>query len=259
MMMRLPGIVFMTMALTVPTAAAAPDNWCVSSLRGTWDGGACLVTVTSNSKATMDISVQLPDEVIDDSTVGPVLRAYAERRVSEWRKAGDTNVRDSSSAIDSRVYVHSNSVKSVVLHEVWRTEGTNANNAYRTFTFDLAQGRRLVLADLFRPGVDPRTALPPLARPFLLDALDAAAPPHDPGSYPFATQEWEPQPDGSGYSGEYRAFALTGDELILYMPDVPMAHENPTPRDRLVWSMDGGAVTVRIPLPSLRPILRAGL
>jgi len=51
---------------------------------------------------------------------------------------------------------------------------------------------------------------------------------------------------------------LTADELILYLPDAPIVHENPTPRDRLVWSMDGGAVTVRIPLSALGSALRAG-
>jgi hypothetical protein len=70
------------------------------------------------------------------------------------------------------------------------------------------------------------------------------------------TDKFEPQPDGSGYSGNYRAFAVTPEELILYLPDLPMAHENPWPRDRFVWSMDGGTVTVHIPLEALTTILR---
>ncbi len=69
--------------------------------------------------------------------------------------------------------------------------------------FDLAHGKRLELVDLFVAEVDPLTALPQLVRPCLTDALDEAAPPHDPNTHPFTTQEREPQPDGSGYSSNY--------------------------------------------------------
>lgn len=58
-----------------------------------------------------------------------------------------------------------------------------------------------------------------------------------------------------GILGQYRAFAVTPDELILYLPDVPMTHETPWPRDRFVWSMDGGTVIVRVPLSALSSIL----
>jgi hypothetical protein len=75
-------------------------------------------------------------------------------------------------------------------------------------------------------------------------------------TYPFTIDKFEPQRDGPGYTENYRAFALTADELVLYLPGAPMAHENPWPQDRLVWSMDGGAVEVRIPLSALSAILR---
>jgi len=35
-----------------------------------------------------------------------------------------------------------------------------------------------------------------------------------------------------------------------------MPRENPSPRDRFVWSMDGGTVTIQVPLTALAGSLR---
>ena len=189
--------------------------------------------------------------------MGPVIHRYVTAFANQWRTLGATMPRDNVVRTDYTLYSRSPSLKSVVFHEFWQTVGTLPNNAYRTWTFDLDKGRQVQLADLFRPGVDPSVALPPLVRPFLADALDQAPPPHIAQTYPFLTSEWEPQPDGSGFSSGYRAFAITADELILYLPDAPMAHPTPAPRNQPVWSMDGGTVTARIPLTALTSILRS--
>ncbi|BCP08047.1 hypothetical protein MINTM020_01450 [Mycobacterium paraintracellulare] len=55
-----------------------------------------------------------------------------------------------------------------------------------------------------------------------------------------------------------QAWALTPDELILYMPDYPVGHDEPidfTPGS-LVWFMDGGAVQAHIPLAALATVLQ---
>lgn len=236
---------------------ATAGSPCSEVLGGDWtyQDSLCASSVTSIRDATMTMSVGLPLEIIGDATAGRVLRRHLRDRVDTWRRTGATMVRANESRIDSQIFTHG-SVASVVLHEFQQTVGSPPNDAYSTFTFDLAGSRRLQLADLFKPGVDPLTALPPLARPYLAEALDRAAPPHDPGTYPFTTDKFEPQPDGSGYSGNYRAFAITPDEFILYLPDLPMTHETPWPRDRFVWSMDGGTVVVHVPLAALSTILR---
>ena len=77
---------------------------------------------------------------------------------------------------------------------LWLPDGVQANNAYRSFVFDMAQGRRLALADIFKSGVDPLQVISLAARPLLPAALDAAPPPHEPGTYPFTVQEWSPDP-----------------------------------------------------------------
>ncbi|MEB3031828.1 RsiV family protein [[Mycobacterium] nativiensis] len=249
------GAVLITCALFTPATAAA-DNPCGDVLGGDWSfqDGACTTSVTSVREANMTMSVGLPLELTDDPTAGPPIRSYLAGRTEAWRKNAATMVRASDSSLDYQAFSRG-SLRSVVFHEFQQTVGNMANNGYRTFTFDLSRGRQVQLADLVKPGVDPLTALPPLIRPYLSEALDRAAPPHDPGTYPFTPAEFEPQPDGSGYAGDYRAFAVTPDELILYLPDLPMTHENPWPTDRLVWSMDGGTVTVRVPLTALTPVL----
>ncbi len=121
---------------------------------------------------------------------------------------------------------------------------------------DLSDFNSVGLGDLFKPGIDPMTVIAGAAAPVLPAALDAAAPPHAPNTYPFTVEEFQPNPQGSGYTGDYRAFALTPDQLVLYLPDAPILRENPQPADRFVWSMDGGAVVARVPLASLSPTLR---
>ncbi|WP_145977906.1 RsiV family protein [Mycolicibacterium austroafricanum] len=249
-------MVTVSAVIAAPVAAGEPDRTCTAVLGGQWarGDGVCRGALTSERAATMDLSVRLPDDLLESPMAGAVITPYLSELVGGWRQIGKSMPRDSDYSADYQRFSRG-PLTSVVFEERWQTVGAPPNRAYRTFTFDMVNGRQLQLADLFRPEVDPLTALPPLVRPFLIPALDQAAPPHDPGTYPFAAQEWEPQPDRSGYSGDYRAFAVTEDALVLYLPDAPMAHENPWPRDRFVWSMDGGTVTVRVPLTALASIL----
>ncbi len=238
-----------------PHAMATADSWC-EQLGGNWDGAACTSVVESRSGAQMLLSVRLPTQMGDDPVSSPVLHDYYSRLVDGWRATGHSTPRDSSARADYELLAGPGAVQSVLVHETFEPFGMQANNAFRSFVFDMASGHRLTLTDLFNPGVDAVQAVSAAAAPLLPAALDAAAPPHAPGTYPFTVQEWQPGIEGSGYSGDYRAFALTTDSLLLYMPDQPMQRENPSPRDRLVWSMDGGTVRVAVPLSALANSLR---
>ena len=98
-------------------------------------------------------------------------------------------------------------------------------------------------------------AIPTLGAPFIQTALDQAAPPHQPNTYPFIPERWTPD---RVYSGGYKAWALTPDELILYLPDYPVARDTPTDftPTTFQWSMSGGTVQPHIPLSALAPALR---
>lgn len=236
---------------SAPAAAATPAAFC-AELGGQFDGQYCRTAVTSERNAVRDIKVAIPGELIDDPTAGPVLREYLTNLVNNWRRVGVQMVADSYGEGNYQIFRHGDAV-SAVYHETYHADGPDFNNAYRTFTF--AGGRQLTLADIVKPGVDPLTAIPPLAHPYIVAALDAAPPPHQPGSYPFVADRWTPN---NVYSGGYKAWALTPDELIIYMPDYPVGRDSPIDFNPQImqWSMDGGTVQARIPLAALNSVLR---
>lgn len=244
-----------TVVTTMPTANASVTDFC-GELGGAWDGTTCTAVVVSNRKAEMLLSLGLPQEFVDNPAVGPIVKDFYRKLAAGWRKTGTETPRDSSARSVYEIYPGPGQVKSLIVHETYEPFGMQGNNAYRTFVFDMGSGRRLALADLFKPGVDAVAAVSSAAAPLLPDALAAAQPPHAPETYPFTLQEWQPGPDGAGYSGDYRGFGLAQDALVLYMPDEPLQRENPSPQDRLVWSMDGGTVILRVPLAALAGSLR---
>ncbi|CAM4367320.1 Mannan-binding protein [Mycobacterium basiliense] len=233
------------------TAHASAASFC-GELAGEWDGQYCHTTAVSERNAVRDIKVAVPGELVDNPTAGPVVRDYLRTLVNNWRTANARMVADSFGEENYQVFEHAG-LLSVVFHEVYHADGPKPNNAYRTFAFDLAAGRRVQLADLTTS--DPLTAIPPLARPFVETALDQAPPLHDPGTYPFVIDRWTPD---KVYSGAYRAWALAPGELILYMPDYPVGHDEPvnfTP-GVMQWYLDGGTVQAHIPLSALSSVLR---
>jgi hypothetical protein len=240
-------------AITVPMAAASTVSFC-DELAGQWNGQYCQATVVSERNATRDIKVAIPPELVDDPVAGPVVRNYLAALVDNWKRLGVHMVADSFGEANYQIFRHG-STMSAVFRETYHADGPDFNNAYRTFTFDMAGGRQLQLADLTMPDVDPLTAISQLAQPFLQQALDQAPPAHQPGSYPFVTDRWTPD---KVYSGGYKAWALTTDELVLYLPDYPVSHDTPldfTP-GVMQWSIDGGTVQVHIPLTAFGSILR---
>jgi hypothetical protein len=208
--------------------------------------------VTSERNAVRDIKVAVPEDLVDNPTTGPVIRDYLQSLVNNWKTANGSMAADSYGEENFEVFRHGN-LLSAVFHEDYHADGPKPNNAYRTFTFDMTGGRRVQLGDLIMS--NPLTAIPPLAQPFIESALNQAPPQHDPGTYPFTVDRWTPD---KVYSGAYKAWAVTPDELILYMPDYPVAHDEPidfTP-GALQWFMDGGTVQAHIPLSALSAVLR---
>ncbi|BBX43244.1 hypothetical protein MSIM_46950 [Mycobacterium simiae] len=253
-MPRLLATIVLAVTATLPSAVlahASAPSFC-GELGGDWDGQYCHTTVTSERNAVRDIKVALPAELIDDPTTGTVVRDYLRTLVNNWRTANAHMAADSYGEENYQVFRHGN-LLSAVFHEDYHADGPQPNNAYRTFTFDMASGKRVRLADLTTS--NPLTAIPPLAQPFIQTALDQAPPPHDPGTYPFLVDRWTPD---KVYSGAYKAWALTPDELILYMPDYPVAHDEPINFSPGLpqWFMDGGAVQAHIPLSALGSVLR---
>jgi hypothetical protein len=246
------AVVAVAAVLTAPAASASAESLC-SSLGGDWDGRYCHTSVLSERKATRDIKVAIPADLIDNSIAGPVIRDYLRNLYNNWRGKGISMVQDSWGEENYQTFTHGSAL-SVAFHEDYHADGPSFNNAYRTYTFDVASGKRLELADITKAGVNPLVAIPPLAEPFIQDALDRAAWQHDPGTYPFTVDRWTPD---KVFSGGYHAWVITPEELILYLPDYPVGHDSPIQYGQLQqWSMDGGTVEPHIPLSALSSILR---
>lgn len=255
MRMRLlsSGLAVATALAVAPAATASAPSLC-GDIGGQFDGQYCRATVPSERNAVRDIKIAIPGDLVDNPATGPAIRDYLIALMDNWRTAGVKMVADSYGEANYQVFRRGD-VLSVVFRETYHADGPDFNNAYRTFTFDMADGRRLQLADLVKPGLDPLIAIPPLAQPFVEQALDAAPPPHQPRTYPFVIDRWTPD---KVYSGAYKAWALTPDELVIYMPDYPVGRDRPTDFTPGVmqWSMDGGTVQAHIPLSALAPVLR---
>lgn len=234
-----------------PAASASAPSFC-AGLGGAWDGGYCVADVHSERLATRYIRMAIPGDLVDHPVAGPPIRDYLATLFGNWRAKGAAMVADSWGNENYQVFGHGNAL-SVVFHEDYHSDGPYINNGYRTFTFDMAGGRPLRLADITRPGVDPLVSIPQLGGPYITEALDRAFWEHRPGDYPFVAERWTPD---KVFSGGYRAWALTPDELILYMPDYPVGHDTPVQYNQMQWFMDGGNVQAHIPLTALAEILR---
>jgi hypothetical protein len=241
---------------SAPTAVASTASFC-DRIGGQWNGQYCHASVTSDRNAVREIDIAIPAEV-DNPVVGGVISNYLTTLMNNWRSVAKSMVQNSRGQADFEVFRHG-SVQSVVFHETYdsdstgRIEGPAIQSAYRTFAFDSASGRLVQLADLIDVG-----AIPRLGAPYIQAALDQAPPPHEPNTYPFIPERWTPD---KVYSGGYKAWALTPDELILYLPDYPVARDTPidfTPGMPL-WSMTGGVVQPHIPLTALSSALRPGI
>jgi len=239
-----------------PLASASAPALC-DQIGGQWNGQYCHASVTSDRRAVREINIAIPAEV-DDPVMGAALTEYLATLMNNWRKFGQGMAQHSWGDANFQTFQHGN-IRTVVFHETYnsestgRLEGPAINDAYRTFSFNQATGQRVQLADV----VDV-AAIPTLGAPFIQAALDQALPPHQPNTYPFIPERWTPD---KVFSGGYKAWALTPDELILYLPDYPVARDTPidfTP-GAYQWSMNGGTVQPRIPLSALAPALRPGL
>lgn len=231
-----------------PAATASASSFC-GELGGDFDGHYCHTAVVSERQAIRDIKMAVPEGLVER----PEIREYLRNLFNNWKAKGASMVQDSWGEENYEIFGHGGA-QSVVFHEDYHANGPWINNAYRTFSYG-AGGQRLQLADLTKPGVDPLAAIPPLADPFIVTALDQAHWEHQPGTYPFVVDRWTPdKPFGAGY----KAWAITPDELILYLPDYPVGHDSPVRYGTTDWqfSMDGGTVEPHIPLSALSSILR---
>lgn len=216
-----------------PGASATPrPNPLCGEVHGAWDGKQCKVSRDVNG-AHLEVTAAYPVDLVDNPPTGPVLTPFIRKFFADYGETdangkGDANLR-------AQVLTHAGMTRTVVFQSDWYFSSMpHPSAAITTFTFDAK--RQLQLADLLCPGTDPLTAIPPIAHPYVQQALDGL---------PLQVEQFEPDhPEGALVDG-YQAWALDGEDLILYMP-----------AERGPGGISPGAVAPHIPLAQLAPILR---
>lgn len=233
---------WLTALLTLPLLAGgcgAPDDRPASTrsaaiafcteLGGAWNTPARRCTISRNADHS-HVSATYPVDLIGDPTAGPVLKSFLREFFHQHRITEDGE--DSTASLEHSVFTHRPDTKSVVFHGDWYVQGTpHPSEDFTTFTFDLATGQQLQLADLFCSGADPLQVLPPLVRPDVTQRIAGT---------PLSVEDFEPDRGGTDYADDYRAWALDGDDLVLYLPA-----ERSGP-------VHAGMVTAHLPLTDLR-------
>lgn len=189
------------------TTPNAPGLAFCRQLGGTWNTPARSCTLTGRNEHT-HIKVSYPVGLLEDPAAGPALKDYVESYVH--RRSDEADDRESNTTLTHTLFHHGDDVTSVLFHGEYYTQGTpHPTDEYATFTFDTAEHRRLQLADLFCPGVDPLQAIPPLIRSSIEDQL---------GDTPLNVEDFEPDRTRLDYSDGYRAWLLDDDDLVFYLP-----------------------------------------
>ncbi|WKG04623.1 hypothetical protein [Mycolicibacterium sp. HK-90] len=223
-------------AFADPSPEAASVAFCDDN-GGTWDqaGGVCKRQVLNGHHIAVQLSAMYPEDLLKDQTAGPPLKEFVRDFFTRFGHPDDGLVRDGQADLTYETFEHGPGIRSVVFRIFSYLGGAHPNAEITTFTFDLQRGKQLALADLFCRNVDPLTALPPLARPYVektvTEGIDIAR--FDPGHR-------------YNYTDDYRAWYLDGPDLVLVMP---AARSGP---------VQAGQWQPHIPLAELNSILHDG-
>ncbi|WAJ46047.1 hypothetical protein OK015_06025 [Mycobacterium sp. Aquia_216] len=210
-----------------------PSRLC-NDVHGVWDAKAAQCKLSKDvNGAHLEVTAAYPVDLVDNPPDGPVLTSFVRKFFTDY---GETDTNGAGNAnLTSQVFTHTPGTKTVVFQSDWYFSSMpHPSAAITTFTFDAK--RQLQLADLLCPGVDPLTAIPPIAHPFVQQALSGT---------PFQVEQFEPDHAEGALADNYQAWALDGDDLVLYLP-----------AERGPGGISPGSVAPHIPLAQLAPILR---
>jgi hypothetical protein len=221
-----------------PAASPTPTpNHLCTEVHGGWDAkaGRCKLSRDGANGVHVEVNASYPVDLVDNPTAGPVLTPFVQKFFADY---GETDTNGSGDAnLTSSVLSHATSVRTVVFQADWYFNSMpHPSGQITTFTFDLDHEKQLQLADLFCPGTDPLKAIPPIAHPFVQQALSGS---------PLRVEQFEPDHPEGELADNYQAWASDGDDLVLYLP----AGRGP-------GGVPPGFIKPRIPLAKFSSILR---
>ncbi|MGB8403405.1 MAG: DUF3298 domain-containing protein [Mycobacterium sp.] len=236
-----------------PTVRAEPssaERLC-SEVRGGWNEGAetCTLISRNSTGGDMKATAKYSSELLDDPVMGPTSTDNARKFLRQFSTVDEGYIRSSEATLDYARYERAPTSTSVLFkYYTFFGGAAHPNTALSTFTFDLTQGKRLQLGDLFCGGANPDRVLPRYARPYLQKEIDKLNANRPAGNSPLTVDEFEPLPAGSAhrhtYVDSYDAWLLDGDALLLFLPSARLG------------PVGAGLFEIRVPLSTLQPVLR---
>lgn len=190
-----------------PDTATAPASAFCAAIGGRWDASGAHCTVSKDSAAGIHVklTVAYPGDLIGDPTARSALQGFVRKFVDDFGIPGERG--NGNATLRYSISGRSSFIKTVVFESDWLFQSMpHPVLEISTFTFDLSGHKQLRLADMFCPGIDARQALPALARPAVQRQLTGS---------PFQVADFEP---GGAFFDGYEAWAVDGDDVVLYLP-----------------------------------------
>jgi hypothetical protein len=192
------------------TSPSQPANKLCTEVSGAWDAksGRCTLSKDGANGVRVEVKASYPVDLMDNPIADPVLGPFVRKFFTDYGHADTTGAGDAD--LKYQMFAHTPTTKTVLFQADWYFSSMpHPSGEITTFTFDFDQGKQLQLADLFCPGTDPLKAIPPIARPFVQQALTGS---------PFQVEQFEPDQAEGELADNYQAWALVADDLVLYMP-----------------------------------------
>jgi hypothetical protein len=205
--------ILLLLAFGALTTSAAQEDVCYEK-GGTWDPA----NTTCAIQHSIDVEVSYPITLAQYPVVEQMVDVFIAETRSQFL-AGVTapemfNFPSTGGfflSISYDEYRFSDTIVSLVFTIADYTGGAHPNSYYKTFTFDLEQGREISLGDLFIEGSDPLAVIAPIVQQDLLTRIGEMTDP-----------TWIQQGTGEN-PANYQNFAITPDALIFFFTPYQVA------------------------------------
>ncbi len=237
MKMRVAGCVVVMMSLFALglLPAAAQEDACYAK-NGNWmsDTQKCVLS------AGVHVNVDYPLEMAQFPAAASVIDAFILDQqktfiasyTPDYTLPSYTN--DWTMNISNELYKYSDDIQTVLFDISFYTGGAHPNSGYKSFTFDVKQGKELTLNDVFLNGTVPLDVISKLAQEDLKKQLGDMA---DPGMLEAGTTATTPD--------NYKNWALTPNSLVFFFDPYQVA------------AYAAGPQKVEIPFTTLNGLLAA--
>lgn len=227
-------------------ACAAPADVC-AQLGGQWSAGEqfCGKVVENPNQTKTVLEARYPADLVEGGLSGPALQKFLKDFIARFSKVtDDPRATDGGASLRYRQFEHAPALKSVLFSNIYYVGNAKYPAEELTgFTFDSNKGKQLAIADLFQSGTKAFADLADLVRPIVQDQLDPVNAVRARRGQPLLPAgDFDPGMPMNPNS--YPVFAVSEDELVLYLPQVRSGEPGST------------MIEAHVELSALRDLLR---